>query len=114
MAFDNESNHLALGTAKGNLLLLSMEHLAYTKFNQKSNSKVNFLKFSPFYGNYVGCAYDDGAVKVFDVGENSLLHEFGNHEASCSAIAFSPINKLLFCSAGLDGKINFFDVQAKK
>lgn len=27
----------------------------------------------------------------------------------CTAIAFSPLNHLLMCTAGLDGKINFFD-----
>jgi len=114
MAFDNESQNLGLGTANGDLFILSMEHLAYNKFSQKSNSKVNFVKFSPFYAEYMSCALDSGAVRVFDVAENSLLYEFGNHDVSCTAIAFSPINKLLFCSAGLDGKINFFDLQAKK
>lgn len=114
MNFDHDSSHLILGTMNGELMAMNMEHLAFTKFNHKSNVKINCIKFSPFYSNLIACGFDDGVIKVFDVNENSLIHEYVNHDISCSGIAFSPINKLLFCSVGFDGKINFFDIQAKK
>ncbi len=114
MCFDNESQNLAIGTINSDLTLLNMEHLAYTKFNQKGNSKVNCIKFSPFYTNYLGCGFENGSIKIFDLHDNSVLNEFKVHEADCTGLTFSNINKLLFCSSGMDGKINFFDIQAKK
>ena len=41
---------------------------------------------------------------------NALRHKFNAHSNVCSGIAFSPVNNLLLCTAGLDAKIFFFDV----
>ena len=41
---------------------------------------------------------------------NPLRHRFFAHQASCSGIAFSPVNNLLLCSAGMDQRIHFFDI----
>ena len=114
MCFDSESNHLGLGTVKGDIMILKMDALAYTSFKQQGYDQLNSLKYSPFYSNYIAGGYENGGVKIFDVNSNQLINEFSNHESICSAISFSPINKLFLCSAGYDGKINFYDIQAKK
>ena len=41
---------------------------------------------------------------------NALRHKFNAHTNVCSGIAFSPVNNLLLCTAGLDAKIFFFDI----
>jgi len=40
----------------------------------------------------------------------SKKHDLNAHGGVCSGIAFSPVNHLLICSCGLDGKIQFFDI----
>lgn len=37
-------------------------------------------------------------------------HDFDAHGTPCTGIAFSPVNHLLLCSGGLDGRILFFDI----
>jgi len=39
-----------------------------------------------------------------------LRYRFMAHTSVCSGIAFSPVNNLLICSAGLDNRIQFFDI----
>lgn len=39
-----------------------------------------------------------------------LRYRFMAHTSECSGIAFSPVNNLLICSAGLDNRIQFFDI----
>jgi WD40 repeat protein len=36
------------------------------------------------------------------------------HMTSCTGLSFSPINNLLLCSCGLDGRIQFFDINSLK
>ena len=41
---------------------------------------------------------------------NALRHTFSSHSKTCTGVAFSPVNNLLLCSAGLDGRIYFYDI----
>jgi hypothetical protein len=73
----------------------------------------------------MAATYDTGVVLVFDLTpilssnassagsheNNYLQHKFVGHQAQpCSGIAFSPVNQLLLCSAGLNNKIHFYDI----
>ena len=53
---------------------------------------------------------------VWDIKKNELYHAFekSSHSSTCTGVIFSPTNELLLCSAGLDAKIQFFDIQEKK
>lgn len=42
--------------------------------------------------------------------QNPLRFKFSSHSNICSGIAFSPVNNLLLCSAGLDSRIYFYDI----
>ena len=59
---------------------------------------------------------DQGVVSLWDVEKRELFHSFDRcrHKKSCFGVAFSPTNELLLCTAGLDAKIQFFDVTEKK
>ncbi len=45
---------------------------------------------------------------------SSKKAELFAHTAQCTGLAFSPVNNLLLCSCGLDGKIQFFDIATQK
>jgi WD40 repeat protein len=52
---------------------------------------------------------------VYDVTANKLKAPFlGVHKSSATAVEFSQKNGMLMCSAGLDGKINLYDVEDRK
>jgi len=41
-------------------------------------------------------------------------HHFTNsHKGSVKSLAFSPLNRLLLCSAGSDGSVCFYDMNEK-
>ena len=67
-------------------------------------------------------SYESGVVCVWDLQglmsssspetnkTSPLRYRFMAHTSVCSGLAFSPVNNLLICSAGLDNRIQFFDI----
>ena len=55
-------------------------------------------------------SFESGVVALWDLQSKVLKQKFLAHSASCTGIAFSPVNNLLMCSVGLDEKIHFFDI----
>lgn len=53
---------------------------------------------------------------IWDTNTIDLYHAFEKfkHTKACYGVVFSPTNELLLCSAGLDKKIQFFDIAEKK
>ena len=83
---------------------------------QFSDSPLHVIKFSYFKKNLFAVSGDDGVVSPWDVNLQGMYHAFdrSKHQEACKGVAFSPTNELLLCSAGLDAKIQFFDVVEKK
>ena len=60
-------------------------------------------------------AHESGKIIIWDVQAQIKKTELNAHTGSpCTGIAFSPVNNLLLCSCGLDGKIQFFDIKSEK
>lgn len=58
-------------------------------------------------------AYESGKIVIWDVsieGSPQAKHQLIGRQKPCTSIAFSPVNNLLLCSAGMDQKIQFFDI----
>ena len=107
------------------LVAISSKGLVYViNFQQKSlqdklqydKTALRCLRFSYFKHNYVATGGESGLVAVWDIKENQLYHAFekSSHSDVCTGIIFSPTNDLLLCSAGLDAKIQFFDIKEKR
>ena len=77
---------------------------------------IRCLQFSFFKHNLIATGGDNGIVTLWDIKENELVHAFdtSSHSDTCTGVIFSPTNELLLCSAGLDAKIQFFDVEEKR
>ena len=115
MSFNNDSTHLTVGTAGGDIENLNMVTFSPTNFKFQSYFKVNVLKYSPMIPNLLGTAFEDGSVKLIDMSIGEVINNFGGfHQGPASGISFSPINKVFMCSVGMDCRVNFFDVSAKK
>ena len=73
--------------------------------------KINKIKFSPYLQNHLGVAYEDGVIKLIDTDTSQAYVNYTNYhnQQSVTDFAFSPINKLLLCSVGVDMRVNFFD-----
>jgi len=69
----------------------------------------------PYARQALGACYSDGSVRVWDLSSGQLTSEFArHHEAPATALAISPVSKVLLASAGLDGRIAFFDTLQRK
>jgi WD40 repeat protein len=56
----------------------------------------------------------DSSVFLYNTDKVKVDHCFsGTHIGKVKGIAFSPLNKLLLCSAGDDGMVCFYDMNEK-
>ncbi|NXT72161.1 NEDD1 protein, partial [Chaetops frenatus] len=76
---------------------------------------IRHLKYSSFKKSLLGTVSDSGNVTLWDVNSQNPYHNFENtHKAPASEICFSPVNKLLLVTVGLDKRIILYDTLSKK
>jgi protein NEDD1 len=114
VAFSGEGTSVASGSTSGDVLvhgLLSGSATVVKPLRSPQTGSVRAVQYSPFNASTLSSATDDGSVALWDVGMMRSKHHFDRvHTAACTSIAFSPFNHLLLCSAGLDKRILFHDV----
>lgn len=73
------------------------------------------LQYSPTKKHILASAGDDGNVHMYDTTATTLLFTFPRaHAAPISSLRFSATNHNLTCTAALDKKIAFYDVNKKR
>ncbi len=114
LALSSNDTHLASGSAAGQILLHSI--VTNDEVGRlAAPAAVTALQYSPFRVSGLGSAHDDGTVAVWDCNTRSAIVSFAKaHNAPASTLAFSPVNRLLLASAGLDKRALFFDIAQKK
>ena len=79
-----------------------------------SDACINQIQFSHLDRKLLCSAQDDSVVTLYDVEAARQVTQFTNsHKASVKGVAFSPLNKLLLASVGLDKNIVFYDTHDK-
>ncbi len=75
-------------------------------------SALTVCRFSMTKRNVMATAYESGVVVIWDLSnlDKPMRHKYFAHSQECTGLAFSPVNNLLLCSAGKDGRIHFFDI----
>lgn len=121
MSFTSNDAHLASGNEAGDVLIhgLVTQNLTARLPAQAvgaAASPVNHLEYSRLRKSFLGTAYDDGSVFVWDINATEKPHAAfpSQHKAACTGIAFSPVNHVLFASGSMDGNIIFYDVAQRK
>ncbi|XP_010294263.1 PREDICTED: protein NEDD1 [Phaethon lepturus] len=108
--------YIASGSLSGEIILHSVTtNLSSTPFGYGSRQPVRHLKYSSFKKSLLGSVSDSGNVTLWDVNSQNPYHNFENtHKAPASEICFSPVNKLLLVTVGLDKRIILYDTSSKK
>ncbi|XP_009880884.1 PREDICTED: protein NEDD1 isoform X1 [Charadrius vociferus] len=108
--------YIASGSLSGEIILHSVTtNLSSTPFGYGSRQPIRHLKYSSFKKSLLGSVSDSGNVTLWDVNSQSPYHNFENtHKAPASEICFSPVNKLLLVTVGLDKRIILYDTSSKK
>ncbi|NXW18489.1 NEDD1 protein, partial [Circaetus pectoralis] len=108
--------YIASGSLSGEIILHSVTtNLSSTPFGYGSRQPIRHLKYSTFKKSLLGSVSDSGNVTLWDVNSQNPYHNFENtHKAPASEICFSPVNKLLLVTVGLDKRIILYDTSSKK
>lgn len=103
-------------TSKGLVHIVNFINQEIVQSLQYDELGLRTLKFSYFKKNILATSGDNGVVAVWDIKKGELYHAFdkSSHSNTCTGVVFSPTNELLLWSAGLDAKIQFFDILEKK
>ncbi|NXG53905.1 NEDD1 protein, partial [Psilopogon haemacephalus] len=116
VTYNGNDSYIASGSLSGEIILHSVTtNLSSTPFGHGSSQPVRHLKYSSFKKSLLGSVSDSGNVTLWDVNSQNPYHNFENtHKAPASEICFSPVNKLLLVTVGLDKRIILYDTSSKK
>jgi len=121
-AYGDKDALLASGSSSGDVLVYttsspsSDEPQRIKSGTGASSSAIRAVKFSPFRRSHLATAGEEAVVELYDTARSDApsLAQFTQHTGTITGLAFSPVNELLLCSAGLDCRALFYDVSAKK
>ncbi|NXA91831.1 NEDD1 protein, partial [Melanocharis versteri] len=116
VAYNWNDGYVVSGSLSGEIILHSVTtNLSSTPFGYGSRQPIRHLKYSSFKKSLLGAVSDSGNVTLWDVNSQNPYHNFENtHKAPASEICFSPVNKLLLVTVGLDKRIILYDTLSKK
>ncbi|NWS99212.1 NEDD1 protein, partial [Mionectes macconnelli] len=116
LAYNCNDGYIASGSLSGEIILHSVTtNLSSTPFGYGSRQPIRHLKYSSFKKSLLGSVSDSGNVTLWDVNSQNPYHNFENtHKAPASEICFSPVNKLLLVTVGLDKRVILYDTLSKK
>ncbi|NXM42670.1 NEDD1 protein, partial [Gymnorhina tibicen] len=116
VAYNWNDGYIASGSLSGEIILHSVTtNFSSTPFGYGSRQPIRHLKYSSFKKSLLGTVSDSGNVTLWDVNSQNPYHNFENtHKAPASEICFSPVNKLLLVTVGLDKRIILYDTLSKK
>uniref|UniRef100_A0A8C3DX91 NEDD1 gamma-tubulin ring complex targeting factor n=2 Tax=Corvus moneduloides TaxID=1196302 RepID=A0A8C3DX91_CORMO len=116
VAYNWNDGYIVSGSLSGEIILHSVTtNLSSTPFGYGSRQPIRHLKYSSFKKSLLGTVSDSGNVTLWDVNSQNPYHNFENtHKAPASEICFSPVNKLLLVTVGLDKRIILYDTLSKK
>eukprot|EP00899_Mesostigma_viride_P003484 jgi/Mesvir1/13136/Mv06107-RA.1 len=96
----------------GDLLLHSqMSGVRVAELRAPKGAALRTLCYSPHRKHLLATGGDDGSVYVWDTTARTIKMPYHNrHAAPVTAVAFSPTNQMILCSAGLDKRLLFLDL----
>jgi len=123
IAQNNSSSLLAASTTRGLISLFRTAEVNNENENEDTwtkeigqlitDSTCNQISFSHVEKNLLGAACDL-SLSLYNVEAMKVDHHFTNmHKASVKSLTFSPVNRLLLCSASPDKSICFYDMNDK-
>lgn len=115
VSFSGGDTHVAAGSLAGEVRVFSiLTGQPAGVVSLKRKEPLRALEYSPLRKALLAVGADDGAVHLLDATGLKVSGSFSQHQAPCSGLAFSPVNQLLLCSAGLDRRLFFYDINEAK
>ncbi|GBG28691.1 Protein NEDD1 [Hondaea fermentalgiana] len=120
LSFSADFTRLAAGSTSGDLTVFNLQTnkrtallKAPTEENngaQRQAAPLRAIHFNPFRRDIIATCSDAGSVYVWDAMTLTQQASFPRaHRAAASDVAFSPVNRTLLISVGLDGVLLMLD-----
>ncbi|KAF9574877.1 Protein nedd1 [Mortierella alpina] len=117
LAINADDTLLAIGQNNGSLEVVNRTSGSGAKLDTPVSLVMSRIEYSVFNRSVLGGVGNDGILRLWDTGSNgatAVYHSFATtHELPISAMAFSPFNRYLICTAGLDKRYALYDVEKK-
>ncbi|KAG9325782.1 hypothetical protein KVV02_005706 [Mortierella alpina] len=117
LAINADDTLLAIGQNNGALEVVNRTSGSGAKLDTPEPLVMSRIEYSVFNRSVLGGVGNDGILRLWDTGSNgatALYHSFAaTHELPISGMAFSPFNRYLICTAGLDKRYALYDVEKK-
>lgn len=106
---------LASGSTSGDIVLHSQTTGVEVARLRKDGQGIKSVQYSMLEEHVLASCNEAGSVAVWDTSRRVVDVHFPNaHNSPATGLAFSPVNKLLLCSSGLDQRLLFYDIKEKK
>ncbi|CAG9314962.1 unnamed protein product [Blepharisma stoltei] len=116
VSWNATDTQVASGSLSGEIALHSMlTQVSVANLKQKGSGGIKLLQFSQLKKQLLGAATDNGSVYIWDANSRTVTASFPNfHNSPVTGLAFSSVNHMLMCTAGLDHKVHFYDIQERR
>ncbi|KAF9183768.1 Protein nedd1 [Haplosporangium sp. Z 767] len=118
LAINSDDTLLAIGQNSGNLDVVNRTTGNSARLDTSGSLIMSRMEYSVFNRSMLGGIGNDGILRLWDTGSSgttAMYHSFtATHEVPISSMAFSPFNRYLICTAGLDKRYALYDVEQKK
>ncbi|KAF9968120.1 Protein nedd1 [Mortierella alpina] len=117
LAINADDTLLALGQNNGSLEVVNRTSGSGAKLDTPVPLVMSRIEYSVFNRSVLGGVGSDGILRLWDTGSNgttAVYHSFAStHDLPISGMAFSPFNRYLICTTGLDKRYALYDVEKK-
>ncbi|KAF9286443.1 Protein nedd1 [Mortierella alpina] len=117
LAINADDTLLAIGQNNGSLEVVNRTSGSGAKLDTPAPLVISRIEYSVFNRSVLGGVGNDGILRLWDTGSNgatAVYHSFAaTHELPISGMAFSPFNRYLICTTGLDKRYALYDVEKK-
>ncbi|KAF9124529.1 Protein nedd1 [Mortierella sp. 14UC] len=117
LAMKTDDALLAIGQNSGALDVVNRTTGTSDRLDTPNSFVFSRLEYSIFNKSILGGIGNDGILRLWDTGStgsSAAYHSFEQkHEVPINSMAFSPFNRFLICTVGLDRRYTLYDVDQK-
>ncbi|KAG0274631.1 Protein nedd1 [Linnemannia exigua] len=117
LAMKTDDALLAIGQNSGSLDVVDRTTGTSDKLDTPNSFVLSKLEYSIFSKSVLGGIGNDGILRLWDTGSTgstAVYHSFEQkHDVPINSMTFSPFNRFLICTVGLDKRYTLYDVDQK-
>ncbi|KAK5648852.1 hypothetical protein RI129_003744 [Pyrocoelia pectoralis] len=113
--YNSKDSHVAAACTNGDIFLYNyLTTNLSSLYKVPKSESVSAINFHRTKRNFFTAGSEEGVVAVWDINTNQIFCDVQAHHAPVTGLTFSPIRYDLVVTSGLDRRVAFYDLAAKK